>query len=236
MDAHLLRVLAGVSVVFAVACDGRTPPNPISSTPVPSVSPAPTPSATVSGTVLIHDASGVTRRANGWMFGWVQTEREGRTTGQVPTDADGRFRFAVPLGAQVRLQGSTPGAFQPCQVVVRASTDITHDIHMVADRQQLGAHLPAELLARTPVVSGVVDEIVDGRRSPLADVRVELDGLGGLGFVAATTMTDADGRYVLCGLADEPSTYLFASKANYRLFESVVRVNGNTTLDIVMGR
>ena len=122
MDAHLLRVLAGVSVVFAVACDGRTPPNPISSTPVPSVSPAPTPSATVSGTVLIHDASGVTRRANGWMFGWVQTEREGRTTGQVPTDADGRFRFAVPLGAQVRLQGSMPGAFQPCQVVVRART------------------------------------------------------------------------------------------------------------------
>ena len=120
MDAHLLRALAGVSVVFAVACDGRTPPNPISSTPVPSVSPAPTPSATVSGTVLIDDASGVTRRANGWMFGWVQTEREGRTTGQAPTDADGRFRFAVPLGAQVRLQGSTPGAFQPCQVVVRA--------------------------------------------------------------------------------------------------------------------
>jgi hypothetical protein len=49
-------------------------------------------------------------------------------------------------------------------------------------------------------------------------------------------VTDVDGRYILCGLADEPSTYLFASKSGYRLFESVVKLAGNTSLDIEMRR
>jgi hypothetical protein len=65
---------------------------------------------------------------------------------------------------------------------------------------------------------------------------VELDGLCGLGWVAATTLTDADGRYVLCGLAGEPSTYVYASKSGYRLFESNVALTGNTSLDIEMRR
>jgi len=155
----------------------------------------------------------------------------------MPTDGGGRFSFTVPQGAQVRLQGSLSGAYQPCQVVVRADTDVAADIHLVTDRQQLGSHLPAELLARTPLVSGLVFEVAgDGRRIPLADVRVELDGLGGLGWVAATTLTDADGRYALCGLAGEPSTYLYASKSGYRLFESSVTLAGNTGLDIEMTR
>jgi hypothetical protein len=128
-------------------------------------------------------------------------------------------------------------SYQPCQILLRADTDVMHDIHLIADRQQLGAHLPAELLARTPVLSGVVSEVGDdGQRTPLADVRVELDGLGGLGWVAATTLTDADGRYILCGLADEPTTFVYASKSGYRLFESSVKLAGSTSLDIEMRR
>lgn len=237
MDTRLLRLLAGVSVFLAVGCSESVPFNPVSSTPPPAATPPPGPRATVSGIVWVHEANGVRRDANGRMFGWVQQPTTGSTTGQVPTDGSGRFSFTVPQGAQVRLQGSLTNAYQPCQVVVRADTDVAHDIHLVVDRQQLGAHLPAELLARTPVLSGVVYEADgDGRRTPVADVRVELDGLYGLGWVAATTLTDADGRYILCGLADEPSTYVFASKSGYRLFESNVTLNGNTTLDIEMRR
>jgi hypothetical protein len=171
------------------------------------------------------------------MFGWVQQATMGSTTGPVPTDASGRFTFTVPQGAQVRLQASAANAFQPCQVVVRADIDVGENIHVVTDRQQLGAHLPAELLARTPFLSGVVFDVgSDGRRTSLADVRVELDAPYGLGLVAATTLTDADGRYVLCGLAGESSTYLFASKSGYRLFESSVTLAGNTSLDIELRR
>jgi hypothetical protein len=190
---------------------------------------------TISGTVWIHGAAGVTRYANGRMFGWVQEPTRGGTTGPVPTDADGRFSFTVPPGAHVRLQSAADG-FQPCQVVVRANTDVTEDIHVVVDRQQLGSHLPPELLARTPVLTGVVYRQATEGRTPLADVRVSLDSLGGLGFVAATTLTDAEGHYILCGLADDPSTYVFAWMEGYGLFESNVRLAGNTTLDIELHR
>jgi hypothetical protein len=238
MDARLLRLLAGVSLVLAMGCGESAPSNPVSSTStLPPAAPPAGPRATVSGIVWIHDASGVRRDANRWMFGWVQLAHMGSTTGQQPTDGNGRFSFTVPQGAQVRLQGSLRDTYQPCQVLVRADTDVTHDIHLVADRQLLGAHLPAELLARTPVLSGVVFEVGDdGRRTLLSDVRVELDGLSGLGWVAATTLTDTDGRYILCGLAGEPSTYVFASKSGYRLFESSVKLSGNTSLDIEMRR
>jgi hypothetical protein len=237
MDARFLGLLAGVSMVLAVGCGESTPANPISSTPSPAApAPPPGPRATVSGTVWIHDANGVRPDANGRMFGWVQEPREGRTTGQLPTDGSGRFSFTVPIGAQVRLQSSINNGYQPCQVMVRADSDVMQDIHAVLDRQQLGAQLPAEFLAHTPLISGVVFEQTDEGRRPLADVRVELDGLGGLGWVAATTLTDANGRYILCGLADEPSTYVYASKSGYKLFESMVRVAGNTALDIEMRR
>jgi len=234
MGAGLSRLIGGVTVVFALGCNETAPFNPVSSTPPPAAAPTPTARVTVSGTVWIHDAAGVRPDANGRMFGWVQEATQGRTTGQVPTDGSGRFSFTVPVGAQVRLQSSVNNTYQPCQVVVRADSDVMQDIHAVADRQQLGAQLPAEFLAHAPLLSGVVFERTDDGRRPLADVRVELDGLHGLGWVAATTLTDANGRYVLCGLGDEPSTYLFASKSGYRLFESAVTLAGNTNLDIEM--
>jgi hypothetical protein len=82
----------------------------------------------------------------------------------------------------------------------------------------------------------VYEDATEGRRTPLVDVRVSLDSLDGLGFVAATTLTDADGRYILCGLDDDPSTYVFAWKEGYRLFESRVQLAGNTTEDIELRR
>ena len=237
MDPRLFSLLSGVAIVFAVVgCEGSSLSNPASSAPTPVVAPAPTPFVTVSGTVWIHGTAGVTRYANGRMFGWVQEPSRGRTTGPVPTGADGRFSFTVPPGVEVRLQSSADG-FQPCQVVVRANTDVTQDIHVVADRQQLGSRLPAELLARTPLLSGVVyEQAADGRRTPLADARLSLDSLGGLGFVAATTLTDAEGRYILCGLDDDTSTYVFAWMEGFDVFESRVTLAGNTTLDIELHR
>jgi hypothetical protein len=234
MAAHVYRRFAVVAVVFALGCHEGVPLNPISSTPPPTTVSAPTGRVTVSGTVWIHDGGGVRPDANGRMFGWVQEPTQGRTTGQVPTDGSGRFSFPVPHGAQVRLQSSINNAYQPCQVTVRADSDVMQDIHAVVDHQQLGAQLPAEFLAHTPLLSGVVFEQTDDGRRPLSDVRVELDGLGGMGLVAATTLTDANGRYILCGLGDERSTYLFASKTGYRLFESGVTLGGNTNLDIEM--
>ena len=153
-------------------------------------------------------------------------------------DANGRYRLNVPEGARVRIQAGANGAFyQPCAITLHTVGNANRDVRVVSDTAQLGAQLPAELLALTPTLSGFVYEVADdGRRIPVRDARVELDGLFGLGLPIATTMTDVNGRYVLCGLDGDTSTYLFASKTAYSLFEATVRLGGNTTRDIEMRR
>jgi hypothetical protein len=224
----------GALALCAVACDARqpiAPSPPLVASPVPTTPSAPT----ISGNVWLHTADGVRPFANQSVFGWINSGSSGRTTGRVPTDSNGRFSFPAPLGSRVRIHIGGFG-YQPCEVNANVAGDVTRDIHAVDDRLQLGGRLPAELLANTPTISGYVFEINEDGRHRLADVRVELDGLFGLGLVTATTLTDADGRYVLCGLEGESSTYLFASKAGYQLYEKTVGVNGDTTLDIELRR
>jgi hypothetical protein len=189
----------------------------------------------ISGTVWLHTAAGVRPFANSSVFGWIAFGTRGQTTGRIPTDANGRYTLPAPVGSRVRL-GIGGGAYQPCAVTVSGDSDTTRDIHAVDDPRQLGARLPPQLLADTPTVSGQVFELDEGGRRPVADVRVESDGLFGLGLVTATTLSDADGRYVLCGFQGEASTVVFASKTGYQLFEATTPINGNTTLNIELRR
>ena len=102
---------------------------------------------------------------------------------------------------------------------------------------KLGAHLPSELLVDTSTLSGTVFETTALGRQPVPGVRVELDMLFGSGDVSATTLTDSDGRYVLCGLGGVASTYVYASKSGYQLADvGFVRLNGNTIRDIELQR
>ncbi|MGH9160124.1 MAG: hypothetical protein ACRD2X_09080 [Vicinamibacteraceae bacterium] len=56
-------------------------------------------------------------------------------------------------------------------------------------------------------------------------------------MVTAATLTDSDGRYVLCGLEGKTSAYLHASKPGYRLFgKAVVLTGNNTTFEIQLQR
>jgi hypothetical protein len=64
---------------------------------------------------------------------------------------------------------------------------------------------------------------------------MELDGLDGMGLPIASTRTDANGRFVFCGMSDS-TTYLYASKSGYRLFEISVPLAGNTTFDVELTR
>jgi hypothetical protein len=230
-----MKWIIGVVAMCAVACDGRPPTAP--SPAAPSVPSAPTsPSApTISGTVWLHAADGVKPFSNASVFGWIESATDGRTTGRILADTNGRYVLPAAVGTRVRIMAGG-SAYQPCAVTVTVTGDVTRDVHTVDDRLQLGAHLPSELLTDTPTLSGLVFEIDQGNRRPLAGVRVELDGLFGLGVVTATTLTDADGRYVLCGLGGDTSTYVFASKAGYGLFEMSVGVSGNSTLDIELRR
>ena len=62
------------------------------------------------------------------------------------------------------------------------------------------------------------------------------DGLDGVCLLTASTRTSPDGRYVLCGLENDASTYVFAVKTGYRMFERATAIDGKTTLDIELRR
>ncbi len=235
--AFLTLALLGL---VAACNDTPTAPTrlqPVSGTPVVAP-PAPGGgTVTVTGRLWVHDAVG-TRPSNGILWGFVETAtgwgRSGAVLAEYP---DGVYRLSIPADGFVHL---VAGPFQPCVVRVASeegASTLTADVHVVADRAQLGANLPPELLERTPTLSGMVFEVLDdGRRAPLAGITVGLDAMGGMGVTIATTLTDAGGRYVLCGLDGDQEPYLYAWREGYREFATTVRVDGNTVLDIQMQR
>jgi hypothetical protein len=141
----------------------------------------------------------------------------------------------MPMDAWLRVEVLTP--YQPCVVTISASSNVNHDVHIVADPNQLGAHLPAELLADVPTLSGVVFENTPDGRRPVSGARLEVDMLYGLGDVSATTLTDSDGRYVLCGLTGN-SPYIYASKSGFKAVDvgTVSLSSANTIRDIELQR
>src|SRR5688500_8914760 len=232
---RLTTLLIGAVALCALACDSRQATAPSSPPPVGPPAPAGPSEPTISGRVWLHTPDGVKPFANMSLFGWIDSGTSGRTLGRLPTDTDGRYRVSAAAGSRVRIQVNGD-VYQPCVVTVNVVGDVTRDIHAVNDRLQLGAHLPSALRADAPVLGGEIFDIDEGSRRPLAGVRLQLDGLLGLGLATATTLTDADGRYVLCGLDGETSTVLYAWKSGYQLFETIAAVNGDTTLDIELQR
>jgi hypothetical protein len=198
----------------------------------------------VAGTVLLHDTGGVKLGANVQLAAWVQIGTEGSGTGvsgrrTAPTSSgpDGRYSFTVQTDSLVRVYVDSLAAYQPCVTAIAATGNTNLDVHAIVDPAKLGAHLPSELLVDTLTLSGTVFETTALGRQPVPDVRVQLDMFGGLGDVSAQTLTDSDGRYVLCGLGGVASTYVWALKSGYRPADvGTVQLNGNTIRDIELQR
>jgi hypothetical protein len=222
-------------VVFLGACSGQPTSASATSPPPPANAPVPAGQAVISGTVSAYTPAGLRPFGNRVLSGWIESGASARTSGPVALEAGGHYRFQVPIGALVRIHIGS-GAYQPCAITLGVTGDVTRDFSVVLDPLQLGANLPLELVAESPTLSGQVYEVAaSGRRQALRDVRVELDGFYGMGVVTATTLTDADGWYILCGVERDPALYLFASKSGYSLYATAPEV-GDSTLDIEMRR
>jgi hypothetical protein len=235
--AFLIAAAAAMTgALGTIACDRSMPRPDLPAAPSALISPSPTSeSATVSGIVWLRGAGGVQPYAGVNVWGWAQMGGSGNRMGPVRADADGRYTFQVARGTFVRVQ--VAANYQPCVAGVSVMGNVTRDVDIISDPDQLGEHLPAQLLADTPSLSGFVFETAAQGRQPVAQARVELDMLYGMGDVSATTLTDAAGRYVLCGLSGHDSTYLYASKVGYRLADvGTVALNGNTLHDIELHR
>jgi hypothetical protein len=188
--------------------------------------------ANVTGTVWIHDADDVRPYAGARVSVWFQTSRQGGGLPPAVADSNGRYLLRAEVGSRLRLNVLGP-TYQPCAVTVEVSGDVTRDVRVVSDREQLGASLPPQLLSQSPTLSGLVFEVTPEGRRVLSDVRLDLVTADGGEIGMATTLTGSDGRYVLCGLEGDRSVGLYASKPEYRLLGMVVvRTGDATTLDI----
>jgi hypothetical protein len=230
-------LLTSFAAITSVAC-GRTPTAPTlaAAPPLPAVEVPPTQQANVSGTVWLHDATRPRPLPGATVDAWVYTARWGGGLDHpAVTDANGRYLLWAPVDSRLRMHArdaTHQAQYQPCAATVSVTGDVTQDVHLVGDRARLGARLPELLLAQSPTLSGAVFEVTSQGRGLLGDVRMDLvtDDGGEIGM--ASTLTDADGRYVLCGLGRDRSAYLYASKSGYVLAGKHVVLSGPaTTLD-----
>jgi hypothetical protein len=200
--------------------------------------PEPAETANVSGTFWIHDSGGRQPLVGASLGVWVETARWGGGLGRpVVTDAEGRYTFRAPLASSVRIIVAASPPYQPCAATLTVNGDVTRDVHTVRDREQLGARLPPQFLSQIPTLSGVVFEVTPEGRRFVSEAHLELVTADGGEIALADTLTDRDGRYVLCGLERDPSFFLYVSKPGYTLFGKGVVLTGNaTTFDVELQR
>src|SRR5688572_16407894 len=211
MKAVLSTFLAVTLVVITLACGGE------SSAPAVTIPTAPTPAAptfptvTLTGTV-IERASGAP--ASGASVGVGSAQGSAPWTGSpgsARADGEGRYQLKVredPGPAYVKAWKA--GYVQQCAVSVTLQMDVNVDLTITPFADVVTNGLPTAPNLRH--ISGVVYELTDSGRQPLANAWVGWDAL--LDAVVAETRTDAQGRYRLCGMPMGKIDGLFAARVN----------------------
>jgi hypothetical protein len=157
------------------------------------------------------------------------------------TEADGRYElWGVFNGAiAVLYAGKGNGEYvQPCVHEVTVTSDISLDIEIVPRSAGGAAAIAAARPGPGTFLRGVVyGQLPDGTREPLPDAVVYLDG--DMNPLAATTITDADGRYVLCGIPRGRHEFAATADGGYDISKNPVLsidVAGDMTLDVDLRR
>jgi hypothetical protein len=123
----------------------------------------------------------------------IMTNGQSYGMAPAPTDADGTIEFSnVPNGVVV-LRGDGPGSYQPCAALAWVSAaNGVKDIEVVDS-----AAVRPETVTGSPRLSGIVYRKTGAGKEPVAGAVIEYEYPP---VVAATTITDAQGRYALCNL------------------------------------
>jgi hypothetical protein len=150
----------------------------------------------------------------------------------VTSDSAGRFSFETPSDALVRLYTGTKELFQPCLSTVQVGQTET-TIRVVAERHLLQARdWPDFAVERR--LSGTIFEASPTGRLPSADAWVQVDGVMGDGRPLAETRSDANGRFVVCGLEGETRIphALVVAKPGFQIAYARIPSQGNGPLDV----
>ena len=224
-----------LAVVMIAACSGAPAVLPTNPSP-PAVAPQPpqTPTRTVTGSVWLYSPTAPQPLAGVVAYIWLERPRSSGPAGSVKSDAAGRFSFEPPADALVRLYTRPPGLYQPCLSTVRVDqTEAT--IRLVAE-----SYLPDARdwrdFAVERLLSGTIFEASPTGRLPIADAWVQVDGVFGDGRPLADTRSDANGRFVVCGLEGNPIHALVVGKPGYQLAVARVPTEGAGPLDVELRR
>jgi hypothetical protein len=223
--------------------------------PCPSASPAPSPRATpypglpgptffptscvthtITGTITELGPQGQQPVEGARVYVHLFTpHRSGHWMSDV-TGVDGRYElWGIFTDAIAVLTVGTDGRYvQPCVHQVTVTSDVSVDIEIVL-RSAGGAAANAAARRGTGLfLTGVVfGQGPDGTRAPLPDAMVFLDN------VVATTLTDADGRYVLCGIPRGSHELDATAPGGYDISKNPTRkidIVGDTTFDVELKR
>jgi hypothetical protein len=130
------------------------------------------------------------------------------------------------------VKAEKDGYSQPCRSAIALIEDSVVDVYMVADAT-LSAHgVPESMPVIQPTLRGTVFERTTEDVRPVQGVKVTGDFSAGIGWAPnATTVTDAAGRYLLCGLDENIGLELMVQRPGQpnRFVPVDIRT---TTLDI----
>ena len=233
----ITRLAVGVCVaLLSSACDdpAPSPTAPTQTTPAPGATPGPpvpTGLHIVSG--VVSDGARPIEGAN--ISAWIDQGGSGYSHmwahGQLLTDADGRYKLAgLPALVHVQLQTWKDGYVQQCaapQVTLLGDTSV--DLQLVS-RGSLSASTGEAPASGFRSVSGVVFEITGAGKQPVAGAYVDFEPF--MDFPAATTLSDADGRYLLCGVPEGRTVDIVASLGIQRVAWVSVPSGQSTGIDI----
>lgn len=210
--AWITRGVLVASLLALAACDAPSAPSPTESQTPQAQSPAsaapippPRPPGpfTLTGTVFEATQTGIRPLAGVPLEVSEEfLQREPRTT----SDRNGRYDVTVETNPDfvrvnsVKVVAEKDGYSQPCRSSSADATDGVLDIYVVSNALLAKSGIPSSLPIVGPTLTGRVFD-PDGKALPGA--RVYIDFSGGFGIAAsAATVTDADGRYLLCNVRD----------------------------------
>jgi hypothetical protein len=230
---HRSVAISFLAVVTIAACSD--PPVVSPTSPSPPVVAPPLPSTrTVTGSVWLYSPTARQPLAGVDVEIWRELPRASGPAGSVRSNSAGQFSFETPTDALVRLYTHPKGLYQPCLSTVRVDQSEA-TIRLVAEPHLLQARDWPDFAVER-LLSGTIFEASPTGRLPIADALVQVDGAFGNGLPLADTRSDANGRFVVCGLEGEPMHALVVGKPGYQLANARVPTQGAGPLDVELRR
>jgi hypothetical protein len=237
-------------VLTATSCSGTESPetlNPISPAATPPIDnngpsyQAPTPprgGRAITGLITERTASGAQRPLAAQVTAWVDTGgfaySYGWANGPRTSGADGRYELAaLPESARVIVEVSERGYFQQCAAPpVHMTADVVVDVEMV----------PRALVSASPdsvtnkpgfrSISGVIYENTPSGRRPVPSLFVAYEHTDS--SPGASTVSDVNGRYLLCGIPNDRPASIGTSDGMSRVVYVEAAPGQTTGVDLVL--